>query len=319
MNKLLILAFNEEIYIENTVLNYINDFDEVIVVNDCSVDATMSILNSLSKKYPNLKIINNPKNIGAGASMNVGIKKAIESDFEYLVKIDGDNQFRNTNIKKVLKVAYKNKSDFIKSDRFWSDGIEGKIPKIRYFGNSFASFLIKYITSNSNINDPLNGFFVFSKNALEKITIPKNFSRYGYPFYINSFLYKLSLNKEINLHQIRNKVTYENETSYIRPLVMFIKLIKYSIVFYFQMIKEKFKYSTLQMSGLLDIISILSLIIFLFSFTRSIGARFLIIDANQSAWFIISILFIIFYVLLNIGSRSLTKKFNEKIFKYLEI
>ena len=36
-----------------------------------------------------------------------------------------------------------------------------KIPKIRYLGNSIASILIKFTTSNKNINDPLNGLFFF--------------------------------------------------------------------------------------------------------------------------------------------------------------
>ena len=74
------------------------------MVNDCSTDSTANILKNLSNKYQNLSIVNNPKNIGAGASMNIGIKKALESDFNYLVKIDGDNQFRNTNVKNVLKL-----------------------------------------------------------------------------------------------------------------------------------------------------------------------------------------------------------------------
>ena len=81
-----------------------------------------------------------------------------------------------------------------------------------------------------------------SKKAAEKLIIPKMFFRYGYPFYINSFFYKTSLSSQINLHQINNKVTYENENSYIKPLVMFIKLIKFSIKFYFQMIKESLNF-----------------------------------------------------------------------------
>lgn len=319
MDKLLILAYNEELYIENTVSQYVDYFSEIIVVNDCSVDSTGEILANLSKKYENLTLLNNPTNIGAGASMNRGVEKALESDFNYLVKIDGDNQFRNNDITKILEVVHSNKSDYVKSDRFWSGGIEGKIPKIRYVGNAFASFLIKFITSNSNINDPLNGFFVFSKKAAEKLIIPKRFFRYGYPFYINSFFYKISLNNNLNLHQINNIVTYENENSYIKPIVMFVKLIKYSIKFYFQMINVKLKFSSFQMSGLLDIISIFSIVISVTSLIRSLGARFFSIDANQSAWFIISILFIVVYVALNIGSRSLLRNYNKKVFMYLKI
>lgn len=319
MDKLLILAYNEERYINDTVIGNINEFHEVIVVNDCSTDSTKEILNNLSKKYNNLTVVDNIKNIGAGASMNKGIKKALESNFNFLVKIDGDNQFRNTDIKKVLKSATENNSDFIKSDRFWNEGIEGKIPKIRYFGNAFASFLIKLVTSNSNINDPLNGFFVFSQKAVKNLIIPKMFYRYGYPFFINSFYYKFNIHTPINIHQIKNKVTYEDENSYIKPLIMFIKLMIFSKKFYFEMIREKLKLSAFQMSGLLDIVSIISFLVAILSLARSVGARFFEVNANQSAWFIISILFIVFCILLNIGSRSIVKGYNKNIFKYLEL
>ena len=39
--------------------------------------------------------------------MDIGIKTALESDFDYLIKIDGDNQFENTDIKDMLKKAQK--------------------------------------------------------------------------------------------------------------------------------------------------------------------------------------------------------------------
>ena len=143
MDKLLILAYNEERYINDTVIRNINLFHEVIVVNDCSTDSTKEILNSLSKKYNNLTVVDNIKNIGAGASMNKGIKKALESNFNFLVKIDGDNQFRNTDIKKVLKSASENNSDFIKSDRFWTEGIEGKNSKNQIFWKCICFFFNK--------------------------------------------------------------------------------------------------------------------------------------------------------------------------------
>ena len=317
MDKLLILAYNEELYIKETILSNIDFFDEIIVVNDFSKDSTLQILNDLTKDYKNLKIINNPKNLGAGNSMNVGIRKALESDFDYLFKIDGDNQFRNTDIEKVKELVYENNSDFLKADRFWPEGIQGKIPKIRYFGNAFASFLIKFITSNANITDPLNGFFVFSHKSAILLKIPKIFSRYGYPFYINSFFYELAMKDKLKVHQIKNKVVYENETSYIKPTIMFLKLIKYSIRFYFYMIKEKLRYSKFQMSGLLDLVSLISLVISIVSISRSIGARYFEVDANQSAWFIISILFLVFFIFLNFGSRFLVRNVNKEIFKNL--
>lgn len=317
MNKLLILAYNEQLYIKETVLKYINNFEEIIIVNDNSSDDTSKIINDLEKEYKNIKVISNKKNFGAGKSLEIGISSALESKFNYLIKIDGDNQFENTNVLDMLEKAKNSNATFVKADRFWKEGIEGEIPKIRYFGNAFASFLIKFITGNSNINDPLNGLFIFSYEVCKKIKIPKLFYRYGYPFFINTQIYKLSLEKDMLLYQYKNKVRYKDETSYISPIILFIKLITYSIRFYFGIIKDKLKYSDYQMSALLDIFSITSLSISLFFLSKAIGVRYFGVDGNQSAWFILFILFVLFFTLLNISSRKILKNINSKIFNYL--
>ena len=63
MNKLLILAYNEQLYIEETILTYIDDFQEIIVVDDFSSDSTNEILKKLSSNYSNLNIIRNKTKI----------------------------------------------------------------------------------------------------------------------------------------------------------------------------------------------------------------------------------------------------------------
>ena len=160
---------------------------------------TQSKLLMIQKEYKNIKLISNNKNFGAGKSLEIGISAALESKFNYLIKIDGDNQFENTNVLDMLGKAENSNASFVKADRFWKEGIEGEIPKIRYFGNAFCFFLIKFITGNSNINDPLNGLFIFSYEVCKKIKIPKLFYRYGYPFFINTHIYKQSLENDMLL------------------------------------------------------------------------------------------------------------------------
>ena len=57
-----------------------NDFDkrefEIIVVNDCSTDATESVIRDLKKKYKNILALKNKKNGGPATTRNNGIKKA---------------------------------------------------------------------------------------------------------------------------------------------------------------------------------------------------------------------------------------------------
>ena len=61
-NILVVLAYNEELNIENTINNLYDEFDELIIVNDCSKDRTLEIINKFSKDYQKIKILNNEKN-----------------------------------------------------------------------------------------------------------------------------------------------------------------------------------------------------------------------------------------------------------------
>ena len=52
--SLLILAYNEESYIEEVVNKYKNYFESLIIVNDFSTDKTGSILDDLTIKNDNI-------------------------------------------------------------------------------------------------------------------------------------------------------------------------------------------------------------------------------------------------------------------------
>ena len=201
--SLIILAYNEEPTIKNVIEKYIDRFDNVIVVNDASKDQTESILNNLKKEYSNLSFVNNEKNLGAGRSFELGLDLFIKNDDDYVIKIDGDDQFDEKDVLKLVDIASEKEFDFIKCDRFWSKGIIGDIPNIRYFGNAFASFLIKISTGNWRVNDPLNGLFLFSNNAVKKLKLPKLFFRYGYPFFITSEISNMAINDDLKIAQYK--------------------------------------------------------------------------------------------------------------------
>jgi glycosyltransferase involved in cell wall biosynthesis len=59
---------------------------EILVINDGSIDGTLDILNKA--KEPRLRIINNEKNLGLVASLNIGIDNALG---EYIARMDQDD------------------------------------------------------------------------------------------------------------------------------------------------------------------------------------------------------------------------------------
>lgn len=317
MDVLLVLAYNEELNLEKTISEIIESFDKILIINDKSSDKTSEIINILSTKNDKISAITNYKNFGPGKSLNLGLIEAMKYNPNLIVKIDGDGQFKSENIKEILHLAKVNSSDFIKCDRFWPGGIEGKIPKIRFFGNAFASLLIKAVTGNWNISDPLNGLFVFSNKVAKEINIPKFFNRYGYPYYINLAVSKYNIKNPINIHQFKNTITYANEKSNLSPIGVFFKLICYSFVYFISTIKTKLQFSSYQISGLIDFGAIFIMFSSFLSFYMFIISRYFQYPGNQHTWFLLFLVSMVLFVVLIMKSHNSIRTINNESFKYL--
>ena len=79
-------AYNAEETIEKSIISILNQkftVDEIIVVDDCSKDNT----NEIIKKYKNIKLIRNDKNMGLGYNRNLAIKN---SKNNIIASIDAD-------------------------------------------------------------------------------------------------------------------------------------------------------------------------------------------------------------------------------------
>lgn len=316
-NLLIVLAYNEENNIQETIVELIDQFDEILIVNDLSTDNTKKIISDLTKVYKNIKVLENPKNYGAGKSFQQAIEyiKNTQNDFENIVKIDGDGQFEKKDIFLVKKLLEKEKSQFIKSNRFWNSGIVGYIPTVRYLGNSIASFAIKFNTGLFLINDPLNGLFGFKKSFLTSVNIPKIFNRYGYPFYINT----ISVQQNVKTTEVQNTVKYNiGEKSQLKAIPMLFKLFVFSARYFFTNLKLKLKNSNLQTSAVLDLFFLLFQLFSYFSIYKLFEIRIKGYSGVQSNWLILFVIFQLFsYVIIYYG-KVLENRFRKNFFRLNE-
>lgn len=77
--SVIIPAYNEELYIKNTiiaVLNWSLKVDEIIVVDDGSSDETNRIIDKLKNQNNTVKLVKLQNNLGKGKALVEGIKKA---------------------------------------------------------------------------------------------------------------------------------------------------------------------------------------------------------------------------------------------------
>lgn len=73
---------------------------EVLCINDCSPDNSLSILNDYASKHANLRIVSHSENKGLGGARNTGIEQA---HGEYLWFIDADDIVNCSHISRVIQ------------------------------------------------------------------------------------------------------------------------------------------------------------------------------------------------------------------------
>ena len=143
----------------------------LIVVDDGSTDNTIEKIIDT----PNLKLISHGYNMGIGAAVRSGLQFAEENKYDIVLKIDADLQHDIGDIENIISPILNQKVDLVFGDRF-SGQITYKMPKIRYLGNKFFTFLMSKITKY-DITDSQPGMFAGNLKFLSNVTI---FSDYNY-------------------------------------------------------------------------------------------------------------------------------------------
>ena len=130
--SVIIPCYNVEKFIEKTIKSVINQTlkeIEIIVINDGSIDNTLSIVEKYANEDERIKIVNQ-KNKGLSASRNAGIKLA---KGEYIQHLDGDDWLEIETCNLAYNYAKKLDLDIVCYDLVKE--IQGKQQKIITFEN----------------------------------------------------------------------------------------------------------------------------------------------------------------------------------------
>lgn len=161
-------AYNEELMIADVINRTKQYVDDIIVVDDCSIDKTPQIIQSLGVKY----ILHN-KNYGAGRATRNGINAAVFHKADIVITLDGDGQHNPTDIPKLVKPIIENKAEVVIATRYLEDvGFEKlkkakmiQIPLWRQLG-IFVFNLAINIFSRHKVSDSACCFRAFNKRAI---------------------------------------------------------------------------------------------------------------------------------------------------------
>jgi glycosyltransferase involved in cell wall biosynthesis len=164
----IIPAYNEETSIIKAIKECKKYVNNVIVINDGSIDNTAKIA-----QKENVIVVSHFFNKGLAQAMKTGIAEALKSGAEVIVNFDADMQYDAADIPNLVMPILNNQFDLMIGSRF-----EGKIIKMpisKKLANKLFSKVIALFTK-SNITDAQSGYRAFSAKFAKSIKIRRGFT-----------------------------------------------------------------------------------------------------------------------------------------------
>lgn len=191
-NKICVVvpAFNEEMQISKVIETMPDYIDKIVVVDDASEDRTAEIVMSYSRDNSKILLIEHDKNQGVGGAIATGFKWARDNEFDAAVVMAGDGQMAPGVLPDLLDPVVQHRADVSKGNRLFTGDAFKKIPKIRYLGNAFLSFLTKIASGYWHVADSQSGYIVVSQKVLNRIPWDSMYKHYGQP---NDLLVRLNV------------------------------------------------------------------------------------------------------------------------------
>lgn len=147
---------------------------ELICVDDGSQDGSRELLADLQNRYPQLKTLIQPKNMGKGAALRRGIQAA---SGDYVIVQDADLEYDPSEFPSLLEPLVQGRADVVYGSRF----LGGRPHRVLYFwhfvGNSFLTLLSNALT-NINLTDMETCYKAFRREIIQAIPIEEN--RFGF-------------------------------------------------------------------------------------------------------------------------------------------
>lgn len=183
---------------------------EIIVVDDCSKDATEEIARRLPVTY-----IRHARNTGYGGNQKTCYDTARAHGADFVVMIHADYQYDARMIPTAIEVIRHGICDVVLGNRIRTRGeaLGGGMPKTKYLANRGLTF-IENMLSGQNLGEWHSGFRAYSRRVLDTIPYHKNSDNFVFD---SQFLVQC-VNAGFKIGDVPVPVRYFDEASSINLL-----------------------------------------------------------------------------------------------------
>jgi glycosyltransferase involved in cell wall biosynthesis len=146
---------------------------EVIVVDDCSTDESVSIARKFASSHREVTVVAHPVNQGKGAALRTGFQKA---GGDIVAVQDADLEYDPQDLKRMMVPIREGLADVVLGTRFSLTGAHRVLYFWHYVGNRFLTLLSNMFT-DLNLTDMECCYKVFRRDVIQAIRIQE--SRFG--------------------------------------------------------------------------------------------------------------------------------------------
>jgi len=215
-------AYNEENYISLVVDKTKQYVDQVIVIDDGSIDSTAEIA-----KKSGAIVLRHEKNKGKGEALNTALRFAKKLEVGVLIFLDGDGQHDPNEIPKIIRPILEGRADLVIGSRYL---VKNKIPKYRMIGQKILN-AVTNISSGIKVSDSQSGFRGLSQKAIHYF----EFHEKGLA--VESEMQFLVKRNGLKLIEVPISTDYSNglkRNPFIHGLEVLLRIISLSVRFYLE-------------------------------------------------------------------------------------
>ncbi len=143
--------------------------DEVILVDDASMDETVRVADTLD-----LDFVVHPHNAGYGANQKTCYMEALRRGADIVIMLHPDGQYDPSIIPDMI-AAVANGGDFVMGSRFLppKSALEGGMPKYKWISNRFLTTL-ENLMMGTKLSECHTGYRAYSRRFLETVPFLRN-------------------------------------------------------------------------------------------------------------------------------------------------
>lgn len=164
-------AYNAALTLEQTWHELPMDIvDDVILVDDASIDDTAELARSLGIKH----VIVHDKNLGYGGNQKTCYRTAMDLGADIIIMVHPDYQYTPKLIHAMSALIAEGLFDCVLGSRILGVGaLEGGMPRYKYVGNRVLTFFQNLLVGYK-LSEYHTGYRAFSRDVLESVPLDDN-------------------------------------------------------------------------------------------------------------------------------------------------